>query len=618
MATDNRKLFIADLGTDEIVSSGLSGGGFTTLYDTGTGNPFGIAVDTSNDKVYFTDQVNSFVKRCNRDGSNVEILASGDDGLTRPMGIAIDRINQKLYVADLTNDEIYKLDAGGGNFEIIASGADGLDGPIGIAVDEIAGKIYWTDNVDNNIRWSDLNGDNIAVIVTGLNSPGSIEVDHNGGKIYWTEDGSNSVNRADLDGQNDEEIISVGTTAPWGITIDTINNKVYWTDSAVDLIRRCDLNGDNIETVVSSGAPSDFRDIDIDQIPTITDQILLYIIGPNQLNDNINLFITGLDQITDSIDLFINGVFSADIPLFVKLADFITDEINLFTAGPLQTTNNIDLFETGHVPINSGIDLYTDAHGAVSGNISLHTIAIDSSSSGIDLIIQGPLSRSDDIAFYIVASGSIADWPLFISMIGNDTSDTNQLFIYGSPSGQDLSYRKNFTSLMIWCQGDDVIYPPIMDGTYPLFIEVPSGNESGVNSWPLFIHSDTRSLKDIDFWIRGKSGLADPIEDSIRLYLNNLVVPGTFDSQSNEWSLFMQCIEGNSNYINCYVSGSPIPVTGINGSIDEFIGGHEYLNDNINLYNFGVSGIINDSISLVMPVISGVFFDIIEMYTHGY
>jgi hypothetical protein len=330
------------------------------------------------------------------------------------------------------------------------------------------------------------------------------------------------------------------------------------------------------------------------------------------------LFIAGWDQITDSIDLFIDGVFSANIPLFVKLADAITDEIDLYIAGPLQIIDNINLFETGHTPINSGIDLFTNAHGAISGDISLYFIATDSISSGLNLILQGPLPASGDIPLYIVASGSIVSWPLFISMISNDVSGINPLFIYGSPSGQDLSYKKDFISSMVWCQGSDVIYPPINDQSFPLFMEVPSGNESGINSWPLFLHNDTRSLRDINLWVRGKSGLADPIEDSISFYLSNLVPPGTFDSKSNDWSLFIQGVDGNSDNINCYVSGSPIPTTGISGSVDGFINGHGYINPDITLYSFGVSGISNDNITLVIPNVSGVFFDTTRMYTHGY
>lgn len=594
MATDNRNIYWADLAPDGIYSSGLAGGGVTKLLGlSDADNPYGVTVDTVNDKIYFTSQNHNAIKKCDLDGSNVVILASGADGVSQPLGIAIDKINQQLYVADYTTHEIFKLGVDGSNFTIVASGADGLSQPIGVAVDEINEKIYIANQGNNNIKKANLDGSSISTIVSSQVTLQSIEVYNTSGFIFWCQSPSEDrVARADLDGGSVTGIVTAGFTQLKGITVDIINNKVLFTDDvSTDTINKCDLDGSNVETIYSSGT-GQIRDLDIDQIPTVTNQIDLYITGPEQVIDN--------------------------IPLFVKLPDFITNEINLYISGPTQITNNIDLFETGYEPINSGIDLYTDGHGGVGVNISLYSLAVDTSSSGLDLMIRGPLQQNDDILLYIIASGLDANWPLFLSMENNTPTGTNPLFMYGSPSGQDLSYRNNLMSLMVWCQGDDVIYPPISDKTYSLFIEVPSGNESGINNWPLFLHSDTRSSRSLDFWVRGKSGLADPIEDSISFYLGNLVIPGQFDKQNNDWPLFIQSTNGDSNFISCYTSGSPIPTTGISGSIDQFIHGHGFANSNIDIYVFGVSGINNDNISLVIPFVSGVFYDTIDMYMHGY
>lgn len=60
----------------------------------GLNNPLGVAVDSVNRQVYWTEPLDGTIKRANLDGTRLEVVASG---LTNPRDIEVDAQNQKLY-----------------------------------------------------------------------------------------------------------------------------------------------------------------------------------------------------------------------------------------------------------------------------------------------------------------------------------------------------------------------------------------------------------------------------------------------------------------------------------------------------------------------------------------
>lgn len=77
--------------------------------------------------VYWSDYGTSKIQRAKLDGSNIEDLVTGVNG---PNGIAVDTLNGKVYWTDV--GKIERADLDGANRETVVAG---LDVPVGVDVD---------------------------------------------------------------------------------------------------------------------------------------------------------------------------------------------------------------------------------------------------------------------------------------------------------------------------------------------------------------------------------------------------------------------------------------------------------------------------------------------------
>ena len=235
----------------------------------GLRNPYGIALDVSAGKMYWTDYGTSKVQRANLDGSNVEDLVTG---LDEPIGIALDASVGKMYWAGHGTGKIQRANLDGSNVEDLVTG---LRNPVDIALDVSAGKMYWTNNGAYKIQRADLDGSNVEDLVTGLRNLYGITLDISAGKMYWTNRSPSKVQRADLDGSNVEDLVT-GLYHPDGIVVSA--GKIYWVDYNDRYIRRANLDGSRVEDVLTNlDAPADITVATppIDQV-TATDVPQLY------------------------------------------------------------------------------------------------------------------------------------------------------------------------------------------------------------------------------------------------------------------------------------------------------------------------------------------------------
>jgi hypothetical protein len=568
VALDHRKLYWADLGLDEIRSSGISpGGSASTVVDTVDGDNFGVVVDTVNDKIYYTDQVNDTISSANRDGTDVTTLASGADGVTRALGIGIHRPNQKLYVVDFTTSELFSLDTDGGNFQVIASGADGISTPVGCAVDEINDKVYWTDSTDDNIRIADLDGSNISEIVTTENNIQGIAVYPEQGKIYWVTNSSPvALRRANLDGSSKETVTTISSGR--GVTIDKHNKKVIWTEDGQDRIRQCNFDGSSIETIANLQAASTIRDIDIDQIY--------------------------------SMDLFIKGpMVSGDFPLFI-MASSVFGDITLFTEAP--------------TPISSGdIDLYVA--GSPSGGIDLFEQGFDISSNSGDLYVSGPEQISGGFDLFIANSGVSGTWPIFLMGLNNDVSGEINLLIHGTTTS-GVSVSSNEFDLFVQNSGEDVQDPPQFTGSFPAYLKAGGvGAESGY--WSAFLKAKAESQNSLDLFIGSGPNVSGEISLFIQQELGFDVTPG-FEGIRDDWSVFVKVPSGSSSEVDLFISGVPLSGTPNSGDIDFVTIGHLLPSGDIDMFMFGISGVGSGSFDLFIVAETGVIDSRPILYIHGF
>ena len=239
----------------------------------GFSEPAGVAVDSSDGRVYWVDRGVGSIQRSRIDGSEVEQVLTGLDFVDLVGGrqlvggweIALDVTGGKMYWSSLGLDgsevvsKIQRANLDGSNIEELANAPVGA---IGIALDVANSKVYWT--VDDKIQRANLDGSSPEDVLTGVSSPLAIDLDVPSGKMYWTEPGLDGVaiRRANLDGTGIETLVtSSGLTFPFGIALDPDHGKMYWTqcEQADCAIRRANLDGSDIEELLSDFPPPLFR-----------------------------------------------------------------------------------------------------------------------------------------------------------------------------------------------------------------------------------------------------------------------------------------------------------------------------------------------------------------------
>ena len=249
----NPLLYWTDFGTpDRIQRADLDGANVEDVVTRGLGTPFGLAIDVSAGKMYWTDDGTNKIRRADLDGANAEDLITS--GLNTPVWIALDASGGKMYWTDWGTDRIQRANLDGTNVENLVV-AGGLNSPAGLALDVSGGKMYWTDSSADKIQRADLDGSNVEDLVTrvsgDLGSPSGLALDVASGKMYWTDRETGEIRRADLDGSNIEDVITSGLDKPIEVDLDLAAGKMYWTDLDTDKIQRADLDGSNVEDLVT-------------------------------------------------------------------------------------------------------------------------------------------------------------------------------------------------------------------------------------------------------------------------------------------------------------------------------------------------------------------------------
>ena len=253
-ASQEWKMYWTDEGqTDErgkIKRSNLDGTGVEDLL-TGLKRPFGLALDVSGGKMYWTDRDTDKIQRSNLDGTGVEDLLTG---LIGPTGLALDVSGGKMYWTEILGS-IHRSNLDGSRVEDLVT--TGLGSPTGLALDVSGGKMYWTDWVTDKIQRSNLDGSGVEdLVTTGLPWPFGLALDVSGGKMYWTNWDTQKIQRSNLDGSRVEDLVTTGLLTPTGLALDVSGGKMYWTDSAGGSIHRSNLDGSGVEELVTGVRPS--------------------------------------------------------------------------------------------------------------------------------------------------------------------------------------------------------------------------------------------------------------------------------------------------------------------------------------------------------------------------
>ena len=194
-------------------------------------------------KLYWTTTTGASagtINAANLDGSGAKVLTRI---MAVPMGIAVDTADSKLYWTNARG----RIQSANLNGSGIRNVLQNLSSPTDLVVS--SGFIYWTEN-GTAIKRVNLKGQKqVQDVAVNLDTVGGLAV--GGGKVYWTEAtgaSAGTVNGANLDGTQFETLATL-LSAPMGISVDTANSKLYWTNSR-GRVQSANLDGSMIRNVV--------------------------------------------------------------------------------------------------------------------------------------------------------------------------------------------------------------------------------------------------------------------------------------------------------------------------------------------------------------------------------
>jgi DNA-binding beta-propeller fold protein YncE len=206
----NNKIYAADSFNQRIVRFDSGSGGttfganFATFGSSGSGqnqfgSPRGIAVDSTNNKVYIGDSGNGRMVRVDSGSGGTTFGANWEDfgsvvQFNRPNQVSVDPTNNKVYVAENVSERISRFDSGSGgttfgaNLETFGTRGS-IDGrfaePVqGVFVDPTYSKIYIGDSGNHRIAVIDSG----APYFTGYRTSGTYvsgPIDGSAGLVSW-------------------------------------------------------------------------------------------------------------------------------------------------------------------------------------------------------------------------------------------------------------------------------------------------------------------------------------------------------------------------------------------------------------------------------------------------
>ena len=248
-------IYFMDTYNEDIEKIAIAGGTPTVVSEAIYGA--GIAYDKKNEKIYYSDFANDStpdgkIWKADLDGKNAVAIVSG---IQDPYGIAIDADNAKIYWGD-NNGNVSRCNLDGtGKQDIVTIDGGGIRA---VAIDQTNDKLYFYDVMNNSLYKANLDGSNKAVIIEGYYGY-AIAVDEKNSKIYFdvqTDDETiSALYYANLDGSN-PVMVDDTKSRIYGIAVDAENSKVYWSARDTYEIYKANLNGTGRETLATDlGSP---------------------------------------------------------------------------------------------------------------------------------------------------------------------------------------------------------------------------------------------------------------------------------------------------------------------------------------------------------------------------
>lgn len=216
-ATNNKVYFSDFNATDDgkVWRLNADGTGLTnivsSLYDV-----YGIALNVAGGKIYMTDDADAsdvgHIYQTNLDGTGKVAVVTQDGAGFR--AVALDLTNNKMYYYEVNDENLWMANLDGTNPQIAVAGVYGY----AILVDAANSKIYFDDqnSGDGELKSASLTGTNVTTVDATASRIYGIA--KNGDKLYWSARDNGEIYQASLSGTG-KVTLKTGLSSPRGIFV---------------------------------------------------------------------------------------------------------------------------------------------------------------------------------------------------------------------------------------------------------------------------------------------------------------------------------------------------------------------------------------------------------------
>lgn len=252
------KLFWFDLAYgDYLYSAALNGSSQKALATTPVYQPTRFVIDTLDKWIYWINQHSNFssdraastsIRRAKLDGSQQQVIIPSSTARS-PFGLAIDFSNKKLYWTDSGQSGIFRSNLDGTATSKVVSGAQN---PYDLLLDVEKGFLYWSDWGARKVMRANLDGSKQKTLAQNLNTPLGLALDRKGNFLYFGEGSNPKIKRVPIDSGKVDTVLLRPSASDrvQGLWIDNNKGQLYWTDDASRIIYRANLDGSSITKIL--------------------------------------------------------------------------------------------------------------------------------------------------------------------------------------------------------------------------------------------------------------------------------------------------------------------------------------------------------------------------------
>ncbi|XP_071178161.1 very low-density lipoprotein receptor-like isoform X2 [Mytilus edulis] len=183
-----------------------------------TSYPFGIAFDSVNNHLYWTELSSGRIQRCNMDGSNVTFLLIGD----RPTSLTLDKKNRWLYYGQQSlPSKIFRTNFDGMDKRVIIENLPSYVYGIDVNVK----RLYWMEFQTGDLQSACFNGSDVRTIVSTNAKSKNWDIATDGDFIFYTS--SNKIMKISKSLQHNPTVVYTDTDIINGILLYKQNGVKY-------------------------------------------------------------------------------------------------------------------------------------------------------------------------------------------------------------------------------------------------------------------------------------------------------------------------------------------------------------------------------------------------------